>query len=125
MAEYLDGSNSALEIGFESRPNLRLQKHNSKRNLEASDIVLTKARFARSRESIKEGKRPINASGQFSGTPPWWKTATLKRPFKRGLCVLSTHPKMQAVSAFCCIPLFTSGFSAHVFLARNPKQNAV
>ena len=31
---------------------------------------------------IKEGKRPINANGQFAGTPPWWKTAPLKRPIK-------------------------------------------
>ena len=34
---------------------------------------------------IKEGKRPINANGQFSGTPPWRKTAPLKRPIKRSM----------------------------------------
>ena len=27
------------------------------------------------KRSIEEGKRPINANGQFSGTLPWWKTA--------------------------------------------------
>ena len=26
----------------------------------------------------KEGKRPINANGQFSGTPPWWKRTSKK-----------------------------------------------
>ena len=36
--------------------------------------------------------------------------------------VLITHPKTQAVSAFCCIPWFTSGLSARAFLARNPKR---
>ena len=35
--------------------------------------------------SLKEAKRPINANAQFSGTPPWWKTAPLKRPIKRSL----------------------------------------
>ena len=34
---------------------------------------------------IKEGKRPINTNGLFSGTPPWWKTAPLKRPIKRSM----------------------------------------
>ena len=37
-------------------------------------------------------------------------------------CVLSTHPETQAVSAFHCIPLFTSGFSTRAVLARNPKR---
>ena len=34
---------------------------------------------------IKEGKRPISANGQFSGAPPWWKTAPLKRPILRSM----------------------------------------
>ena len=35
-------------------------------------------------QPIKIGKRPIKEGkhGQFSGTPSWWKTATLKRPIK-------------------------------------------
>ena len=41
---------------------------------------------------IKEGKRPINANGLFSGTPPWWKTAPLKRPIKRSMILAEiTH----------------------------------
>ena len=32
---------------------------------------------------IKDGKRPINANKQFSGTPPWSRTAPLKRPIIR------------------------------------------
>ena len=39
------------------------------------------------KKAIKEGKRPINANGQFSGTPPLWKTAPLKRPIKRSMIV--------------------------------------
>ena len=34
---------------------------------------------------IEGGKRPISANGPFSGTPPWWKTALLKRPIKRSI----------------------------------------
>ena len=37
---------------------------------------------------IKEGKRPINANGQFSATPPWWKTAPLKRHIERSMRIL-------------------------------------
>ena len=33
----------------------------------------------------KEGKGSNKAHGLFSGTPPWWKTATLKRPIKRSM----------------------------------------
>ena len=28
---------------------------------------------------IKDVKHPINANGQYPDTPPWWKTAPLKR----------------------------------------------
>ena len=31
---------------------------------------------------IEKVKRPIKAHALFSGTPPWWKTAPLKRPMK-------------------------------------------
>ena len=34
---------------------------------------------------IKEAKRPMNANGLFSGTPPWSKTAPLKGPMKRSM----------------------------------------
>ena len=37
-------------------------------------------------------------------------------------CVLSMHPKTQAVSAFHCIPLLTIRCSTRSFLARNPKR---
>ena len=30
----------------------------------------------------KDGERPIKVNGLFSGTPPWWKMAPLKRPLK-------------------------------------------
>ena len=40
---------------------------------------------------IKEGKRPISANGLFSGTPPWWKTAPLKRPIERSMIVKSKY----------------------------------
>ena len=43
-----------------------------------------KRRIKVGKQPIKEGKRPINANGLFSGTSPWWQTAPLKRPF-RGL----------------------------------------
>ena len=36
---------------------------------------------------LRRGKRPINANGQFSGTPTWSKTAPLKRPIKRSMSV--------------------------------------
>ena len=39
---------------------------------------------------IKERKRPINANGQFLDTPPWWKTAPLKRPIKRSMTIATT-----------------------------------
>ena len=38
---------------------------------------------------IKEGKRPIKLNGLFSGTPPWRKTAPLKRPIKRSMILVS------------------------------------
>ena len=34
---------------------------------------------------IQDRKRAIKANGLFSGTPPWWKTAPLKGPFKRSM----------------------------------------
>ena len=37
---------------------------------------------------IKEGKRPIKLNGLFSGPPPCWKTAPLKRPMKRSMAVV-------------------------------------
>ena len=46
---------------------------------------------------IKEGKRPINANGQFSGTLPWSKTAPLKRPIKRSM---KTGVKVHLPHAF-------------------------
>ena len=30
------------------------------------------AHFQEGKRPTKEGKRPINANGQFSGNPPWW-----------------------------------------------------
>ena len=41
---------------------------------------------------IKEWTRPINAHGQFSGTPAWWKTGPLKRPIKRSMIITTLKP---------------------------------
>ena len=70
---------------------------------------------------IKEGKRPINANGQFSGAPTWWKTAPLKRPIKRSMIRMQTsilgmasHDLSNPWSSFPCF----SGFPFFFFLAR-------
>ena len=50
---------------------------------------------------IKEGKRPINANGQFPDTPPWWKTAPLKRPIKRSMSNLVQLVKISDQRISC------------------------
>ena len=53
---------------------------------------------------IKEGKRPINANGQFSGAPPCSKTAPLKRPITRSMKILGGVPTTPEKKAFLRVP---------------------
>ena len=50
---------------------------------------------------IKEGNRPINANGQFSCTPPRWKTALLKRPIKRSMMLCENHHYLEREHSHC------------------------
>ena len=52
---------------------------------------------------MKEAKRPINANGLFSGTPPWSKTAPLKRPIKRSM-INSEGALLEG--AFWALPIY-------------------
>ena len=65
---------------------------------------------------IKERKRPISASGQFSGTPPRWKTAPLKRPIKRSMRTSQEQRKgrglLEGDFAEMCASLGCSALSA-------------
>ena len=50
---------------------------------------------------------PVNANGQFLGTPPWWKTAPPKRPIKRSMKIgrLGVHKRWLEtdLTMFLCI----------------------
>ena len=50
-------------------------------------------------QPIKEGKHPINANGQFSGTLPWCKTAPLKRPIKRSMSIVQPQTTCRRLSS--------------------------
>ena len=59
---YLDGGNSALVIGLQSRPTLRPQKHYFERHFGASKMASTKARLLKHDFPVDGAKLPQKVS---------------------------------------------------------------
>ena len=71
---------------------------NNLKNL-SMPLFLRKGVFKRENGPLRQsGKRPtevrkcpMNANGQFSSTPLWWKTAPLKRPIERTMTICPSN----------------------------------